>query len=149
LRGLEVGRFGLGCDKKDLWFTPHRPSEDEIKTRLATPNADRIWAIRHALLGGLSIEQINELAGIDAWFLSNIAELVELESGLRAVSSLDEADDALLWEAKRNGYSDQQLATIWGTTEGEVRRDRQRRGIRAVFKLVDTCAAEFEAVTPY
>ena len=63
--------------------------------------------------------------------------------------SLDEADDALICEAKRNGFSDRQLATLWGTTEGEVRRDRQRRGIRAVFKLVDTCAAEFEAVTPY
>ena len=149
LRGLEVGRFGLGCDPKDVWGTPRQPSEDEIKARLATPNADRVWAIRHALLAGLSVEQIHALTGIDPWFLGNLAELVELEGRLRAVPGLDEADDALLLEAKRNGFSDRQLATLWGTTEGEVRRERKGRGINAVFKLVDTCAAEFEAVTPY
>ena len=149
LRGLEVGRFGLGCDPKDAWGTPRQPSEDEIKARLATPNADRVWAIRHALLAGLSVEQVHALTGIDPWFLANLEELVELEGRLRAAGGLDEADDALLFEAKRNGFSDRQLATLWGTTEGEVRRDRQRRGINAVFKLVDTCAAEFEAVTPY
>ena len=149
LRGLEVGRFGLGCDKKDLWGTPRQPSEDEIKAKLATPNAERVWSIRYALLAGLSVEQIHALTGIDPWFLANIAELVELEGRLRAVRSLEEADDALVREAKQNGFSDRQLATLWGTTEAEVRRDRQRRGIVAVFKLVDTCAAEFEAVTPY
>ncbi len=67
----------------------------------------------------------------------------------RRCTSLEEAGDALLREAKQNGFSDRQLATLWDTTEAEVRRDRQRRGIGAVFKLVDTCAAEFEAVTPY
>ena len=101
------------------------------------------------MLAGFSVEQVHELTGIDPWFLANLAELVEIEGRLRTVASLDEADDAMIWEAKRNGYSDRQLATLWGTTEGEVRRDRHRRGIRAVFKLVDTCAAEFEAVTPY
>ena len=149
LRGLEVGRFGLGCDPKDVWGTPRQPSEDEIKARLATPNAERVWSLRHALLAGLSVEQIHALTGIDPWFLGNLAELVELEGRLRAVPGLDEADDALLLEAKRNGFSDRQLATLWGTTEGEVRRERKGRGINAVFKLVDTCAAEFEAVTPY
>jgi carbamoyl-phosphate synthase large subunit len=149
LRGLEVGRFGLGCDKKDLWGTARQPSLDEIKNKLATPNADRIWSIRFALLAGLSVEQIHDLTGIDRWFLANIEELVELEGRLRGVNSLDDAGDALLQEAKRNGFCDQQLATLWNTTETEIRRDCQRRGIRAVFKLVDTCAAEFEAVTPY
>jgi carbamoyl-phosphate synthase large subunit len=149
LRGLEVGRFGLGCDKKDLWGTARQPSLDEIKSKLATPNAERIWSIRFALLAGLSVEQIHDLTGIDPWFLANIEELVELEGRLREVNSLDEVGDALLREAKRNGFCDQQLATLWNTTEAEIRRDCQRRGIRAVFKLVDTCAAEFEAVTPY
>ncbi len=149
LRGLEVGRFGFGSDPKDAWGTSRQPGEDEIRARLATPNADRVWAIRHAMLAGLSVEQIHALTGIDPWFLGNLAELVEIEGRLRAVPGLDEAGDALLLEAKRNGFSDRQLATIWGTTEGEVRRDRKRRGISAVFKLVDTCAAEFEAVTPY
>ncbi len=72
-----------------------------------------------------------------------------MKERLRQVRSLDEASDALLREAKRNGFSDRQLATLWHTTEAEVRRECRRRGIRPVFKLVDTCAAEFEAVTPY
>ena len=149
LRGLEVGRFGLGCDKKDLWGTARQPSLDEIKSKLATPNAERIWSIRFALLAGLSVEEIHDLTGIDPWFLANIEELVEVEGRLRAVHGLDEAADTLLREAKRNGFCDRQLATLWNTTEAEIRRNCQRRGIRAVFKLVDTCAAEFEAVTPY
>jgi carbamoyl-phosphate synthase large subunit len=149
LRGLEVGRFGLGCDKKDLWGTPHQPSVEEIKTKLAIPNAERIWSIRYALLAGLTVEQIHVLTGIDPWFLANIEELVELEGRLRLAHDLDEASDVLVREAKQNGFSDRQLANLWNTTEGAVRRDRLSRGIRAVFKLVDTCAAEFEAVTPY
>src|SRR5437660_71736 len=133
LRGLEVGRFGLGCDKKDLWGTDRQPTIDEIKSKLATPNTERVWYIRYAFLSGLSLEQIQELTGIDPWFLAN----------------LEDAGDALLREAKKNGFSDRQLAHLWGLTESEIRRQRQRRGISAVFKLVDTCAAEFEAVTPY
>ena len=149
LRGLEVGRFGLGCDKQDLWGTARQPTLDEIKTKLAIPNAERVWFIRYALLAGLSVEQIHALTGIDPWFLANIEELVAIEGRLRLVRTLDEAGDALVREAKQNGFSDRQLASLWNTTEAEVRRDRLRRGIHAVFKLVDTCAAEFEAVTPY
>ncbi|HEV3167605.1 MAG TPA: carbamoyl-phosphate synthase large subunit [Isosphaeraceae bacterium] len=149
LRGLEVGRFGLGCDKKDLWGTDNQPSDDQIKTKLATPNAERVWYIRYALLAGMSLDSIYALTGIDPWFLANIQELVDFEGRLRAVNSLEGADDSLLRDAKRNGFSDRQLAHLWNTSEANVRRDRERRGIRAVFKLVDTCAAEFEAVTPY
>ena len=149
LRGLEVGRFGLGCDKRDLWGTARQPSVEEIKSQLAIPNAERVWSIRYALLGGLSIEQIHDLTGIDPWFLANIAELVAFEGLLRQVCSLDEASDELLRSAKQQGFSDHQLATLWHTSETEVRRECRRRGIRPVFKLVDTCAAEFEAVTPY
>jgi carbamoyl-phosphate synthase large subunit len=149
LRGLEVGRFGLGCDKKDLWGTPAQPAEDEIKAKLATPNTERVWYIRYALLSGMTIEQIAALTGIDPWFLANLEALVTLEARLRAVASLDQVSDELLREAKRNGFSDRQLATLWSVTETAVRCERQRRGIQAVFKLVDTCAAEFEAVTPY
>jgi carbamoyl-phosphate synthase large subunit len=146
LRGLEVGRFGLGCDKKD---PAAPPDEDEIAAKLATPNADRIWYIRHAFLAGMTVERIQGLTGIDPWFLANIEELVKVEGRLRGVRSLEEADDELIAEAKRNGFSDRQLAHLWETTESEVRRERIRRGILPVFKLVDTCAAEFEAVTPY
>jgi carbamoyl-phosphate synthase large subunit len=149
LRGLEVGRFGLGCDKKDLWGTPRQPSLDDIKSNLAIPNPERVWSIRYAFLAGLSINQIHALTGIDPWFLASIEELIAFEGRVRQVHSTDEADDALLLEAKQNGFSDRQLATLWNTTEGEVRRDCRRRGIGPAFKLVDTCAAEFEAVTPY
>ncbi len=97
----------------------------------------------------MSIDQIHGLTEIDPWFLANLDELVALEGRLRAVSSLDEASDALIREAKQNGFSDRQLANLWNVTEAAVRRDRLSRGIDAVFKLVDTCAAEFEAVTPY
>jgi carbamoyl-phosphate synthase large subunit len=149
LRGLEVGRFGLGADKKDLWGTPAEPSIDEIKSKLATPNADRIWYLRYAILAGMTLDEIQRMTGIDPWFLDNLNTLVEIEGRLRAVPSLAAAPDDLIREAKRNGFSDRQLAHLWHTTEPEVRRDRSRRGIRAVFKLVDTCAAEFEAFTPY
>ncbi|RUL88420.1 carbamoyl-phosphate synthase large subunit [Tautonia sociabilis] len=149
LRGLEVGRFGLGCDPKDRWYSDTRPTEDEIAAKLATPNSERIWSIRDALLSGMTIDRIHDLTRIDPWFLNNLAELVELEGRLRAAGSLDSATDELLREAKRAGYSDKQLGHLWNVSEIEVRRDRKRRGIEAVFKLVDTCAAEFEAYTPY
>jgi carbamoyl-phosphate synthase large subunit len=149
LRGLEVGRFGLGCDKKDLWGTAAEPAEDAIKAKLATPNTERAWYIRYALLAGMTIEEIHALSGIDPWFLAQLRELVAVEGRLRAVRSLEEASDPLIREAKQEGFSDRQLGHLWNVTEAHVRRDRERRGIRAVFKLVDTCAAEFEAVTPY
>ncbi|WP_337176014.1 carbamoyl-phosphate synthase large subunit [Paludisphaera sp.] len=149
LRGLEVGRFGIGCDAKDLWGTPQQPTEDEIIAKLATPNVDRLWHVRYALLAGMSIERIHELTGIDPWFLANIQELCEVEGRLREVGAPAEASDDLIREAKRAGFSDRQLAHLWGTNEGEIRRERHRRGIGPVYKLVDTCAAEFEAATPY
>jgi carbamoyl-phosphate synthase large subunit len=149
LRGLEVGRFGLGCDKKDLWNTPRQPTDDEIKSRLAIPNTERVWYIRYAFLAGMDVDRIHAITGIDPWFLASIEELVQVEGRLREVRTLEEASDDLIRLAKQNGFSDRQLATLWETTESEVRRDRQRRGLHAVFKLVDTCAAEFEAVTPY
>jgi carbamoyl-phosphate synthase large subunit len=149
LRGLEVGRFGFGCDPKDRWGTPEQPTLDEIKAKLATPNAERAWSIRHAFLAGLSIDQIHALSHIDPWFLHNLRELVLIEGRLRAAGGLEGADDALLREAKRNGFSDRQLAHLWGAEESEIRRERKARGITPVYKLVDTCAAEFEAITPY
>jgi carbamoyl-phosphate synthase large subunit len=150
LRGLELGRFGLGCDKKDPWETAEtRPELEAIKAMLANPNAERIWSIRHAFLSGLEIEQIRALTGIDPWFLHQVRELVELEGRLRGCGGMDGAGDGLLREAKQAGYSDRQLAHVWDATQAEVRRERLRRGVGAVFKLVDTCAAEFEARTPY
>jgi carbamoyl-phosphate synthase large subunit len=97
----------------------------------------------------MDVDSVASITGIDPWFLSSIEELVQFETRLRQARTLGEASDELIRHAKQNGFSDRQLATLWETTEGEIRRDRKRRGIHAVFKLVDTCAAEFEAVTPY
>jgi carbamoyl-phosphate synthase large subunit len=149
LRGLEVGCFGLGCDSKDLWGTPLQPGEDEIRAKLAMPNAERIWFVRYAMKAGMSCEQIHELSAIDPWFLDQISEIVEFEEHLRSFHDVAEVDDATLRRAKQFGFSDRQLATLWGTYDMVVRGHRKSRGIVATFKSVDTCAAEFEAYTPY
>ena len=149
LRGLEVGSFGFGCDGKDLWGTPAEPSVDEIKARIATPDPDRVWYLRYAFKAGLSVAEVHEATAIDPWFLDQLAQLVEVESLLRTLGSLAAVDDAVLRMAKQAGFSDRQLAAILGTSELEVREERLRRGLVATYKAVDTCAAEFEARTPY
>jgi carbamoyl-phosphate synthase large subunit len=161
LRSLETGRFGLGCDPKDWWGTDRQPTEDAVRSKLAMPNTERIWYIRHAYKLGLTTEKIHELTHIDPWFLDQIKQIVELEDELRvmrsidmlgvsvAVATVDPTYINLLRRAKQFGFSDKQLATIWNTTENEVRRVRLEHGIEATFKMVDTCAAEFEARTPY
>jgi carbamoyl-phosphate synthase large subunit len=149
LRGLEVGRFGLSCDRGDRWGTAEQPSHEEIVAKLATPNAERIWFLRYALKAGFSIQDIYQRTKIDPWFLTQIQDLIRVEDQLRACPSLEAADFDLILCAKQNGFLDRQLAHVWGATEQEVRRRRKDLGIEAVFKLVDTCAAEFEAYTPY
>jgi carbamoyl-phosphate synthase large subunit len=149
LRGLETGSFGLGCDQKDLWYAPNRPTLEAIHNRLATPNAERIWHIRYALKAGLTIDDIYRSTKIDRWFLSQIQDIVAMEDRLRTCTGLAHAGAELLWDAKQYGFSDRQLATIWNTNDREVRRVREALGVTPVFKLVDTCAAEFEAYTPY
>ncbi len=149
LRGLETGHFGLGGGKKDLWGTPNQPSLDQIESKLSVPNAERIYFIRYAFKAGLSVEHIYDLTNIDPWFLNHIRELLEIESEIRSCPRLEAADATLLRLAKQSGFSDQQLAGWWDVTEMDVRRYRKRLGIEAMFKQVDTCAAEFEAYTPY
>jgi carbamoyl-phosphate synthase large subunit len=149
LRGLEVGRFGIGCDRRDRWGTANPPAREEITFKLASPNADRIWYVRYALLAGMSVDEVHARTKIDPWFLRAIGELVEVEQELRAVHGLDAVTPELMLKAKQTGFIDRQLATIWNVPEGEVRRVRRAFGIEAVFKSVDTCAAEFEAYTPY
>ncbi len=149
VRGLEIGHFGLGGGKKDLWGTPRQPTIDEIENKLATPNDQRIFHIRYAFKAGLSVEAVQELTHIDPWFLRHLRELVQIEEELRQVARLEQAPAELLRKAKRAGYSDQQLAFWWESSEMDVRRRRKELGIVATFKQVDTCAAEFEAYTPY
>jgi carbamoyl-phosphate synthase large subunit len=149
LRGLEVGSFGLGCDGKDLWGTAQQPSLEEIRAKLATPNYQRIWYLRYAIKAGMTIDEIYRLSWVDPWFLDQIAEIIEMEERLRGYGDVAEVDDATLREAKRFGFSDRQLATLWQTSDMSIREYRKSRGIVATFKSVDTCAAEFEAYTPY
>ena len=149
LRGLEVGSFGFGCDGKDLWGTAEQPSLDDIRAKLTTPGPERAWYLRYALKSGMGIEEIYQASAIDPWFLQHLAEIVELEEELRTIADAEAVDDARLRTAKQYGFSDRQLATIWNSSELEVRKLRVERGIVATFKSVDTCAAEFEAYTPY
>ncbi|MDZ4820110.1 MAG: carbamoyl-phosphate synthase large subunit [Planctomycetota bacterium] len=149
LRGLEVGSFGFGCDGKDLWGTPVQPELDEILVKMSVPSAERVWYLRYAMKAGVSLAEIYERTYIDPWFLDELSQIVELEEELRSHASLSEVSDTLLRQAKRFGFSDRQLSHIWNMNEMLVRAERKRRGIVATFKSVDTCAAEFEAYTPY
>src|SRR6188472_1638414 len=149
LRGLEVGAFGFGSDGKDKWGTTEQPGEDEIRAKLSVPNADRVWYLRYALKSGMSVEQIYSLTNIDPWFLDQLVEIVRMEEELRKIDGMEAVDDATLRKAKQYGFSDRQLATIWRAAEMDVRANRKARGIVPTYKSVDTCAAEFEAYTPY
>jgi carbamoyl-phosphate synthase large subunit len=155
LRGLETGSFGLGCSRGDRWGTANSPALDEIIQRLHTPTAERIWFIRYALKAGLSVEEIHQRTKIDPWFMHNIREIVEVEDRLRAVqdTAYRAAHDTevrnLMLQAKQHGFADKQLAYLWNSSEPEIRRLRQQWGILPSYKRVDTCAAEFEAYTPY
>ncbi|WP_428307280.1 carbamoyl-phosphate synthase large subunit [Lacipirellula sp.] len=149
LRGLEVGSFGFGCDGSDLWGTDEQPDEAEIRAKLARPCPQRVWHIRYAFKMGMTVKQIYELSGIDPWFLDNLLEIVETEETLRASGEWETLPFDVLRTAKRFGFSDRQLAVIFKRSEMEIRKRRLELGIRAVYKSVDTCAAEFEAYTPY
>ncbi|MCU0704363.1 MAG: carbamoyl-phosphate synthase large subunit [Fimbriiglobus sp.] len=149
LRGLEVKRFGLGCDREDKWSTPQQPKPEEVLKKLTTPNAERIWYVRYALKLGMTVDEIHARTRIDPWFLRNLDELVKFEDELAARASPAECDFELMLKAKQFGFVDRQLSNIWNCSEGEVRKRRSELGIKAVFKSVDTCAAEFEAYTPY
>ncbi|WP_375495937.1 carbamoyl-phosphate synthase large subunit [uncultured Nostoc sp.] len=143
LRSLETGRAGWGCDKAEKL-----PSGEQIRAQLRTPNPDRIFAVRHALQQGMTIEEIYELTGIDRWFLDKLQQLLDVEKFLKR-TPLQQLTKEQLYEVKRDGYSDRQIAYATKTTEDEVRAYRKSLRIIPVYKTVDTCAAEFEAFTPY
>ena len=152
LRGLEVGAQGWGCDNKDLWHInegSERPTEDEIRAKLTVPGAERVWHLRYAFKSGMTAQEIFDQTGIDPWFLDNLQEIFETEESLRALKSLDKLTPEMLRTAKRQGFSDFQLGKIFGVDPLVVRKERLSHGIKAVYKSVDTCAAEFEAYTPY
>ena len=145
LRSMEEKLLGLGRGPSRL----EDLELDELKKNIRTPNGRRLVSIYEGLKRGVGVEEINKLTGIDPWFLDNLLELSESEDRLAACESLEVAGVDALMEAKRLGYSDVQLATCWKTDEMTVRDARKAAGVEATFKLVDTCAAEFEASTPY
>jgi len=145
LRSMEEKLSGLGMGVTKL----EGLSIDELKKNIRTPHGRRLLNVYEGLKRGLTVDEIYELTGIDPWFLDNLLQLSESEDRLAACESLDVANAETLLEAKQLGYSDVQLATCWKTDELTVREARKAAGVEATFKLVDTCAAEFEASTPY
>jgi carbamoyl-phosphate synthase large subunit len=144
LRGLETGRPGFGLDPKNS-LTPLTSDREQLASRLRTPNAERLHYIHAAYRAGWSSDELHEATNIDPWFLENMRELVEFEQEL--AGGLLERETLL--RAKKLGYSDVQIALAVGITADAVRALRRDQGIEPSYKLVDTCAAEFAAVTPY
>ncbi|MCX8102839.1 MAG: carbamoyl-phosphate synthase large subunit [Candidatus Bipolaricaulota bacterium] len=142
VRSLEIGRSGLSVGEARLL------SDEMVRESLQKPNPDRIFYIYQALQAGTSIEKLSRWTGIDPWFLGQIQEIVLCENELHRLG-WDKISREQLWTAKRYGFSDARLAQLWRTSESAVRRCRLQWGIRPVYKKVDTCAAEFEAQTPY
>ena len=142
LRSLDIGRDGLGADRRDA-LDGSRDSEPLV---WGTP--ERIFGLREALLSGTTVDALADTTKIDPWFLTNLQEIVHLEGNLRAFN-LQTVPDDLLVQAKRYGFSDAQLAHLFGCDEAEVRARRSAMGLRPVYRRVDTCGAEFQAHTPY
>jgi carbamoyl-phosphate synthase large subunit len=166
IRSMEVKRFGFGLDANDKWLkaqktqgasTPGVQSEwpiplDMLRRKLAVPSQGRLYYIRYALKMNWTIDQIYELTKIDRWFLAQMKDLVDFERSL--VTARDEDVPStdyfeMTRKAKTLGYSDSQLASIFGMSTSEFTQFRKSAGVIPVYKIVDTCAAEFEASTPY
>ena len=164
IRSLEIDRYGFGADGKDRYRydeldeSGRERARAKTRERLKTRRSDSIFDVYDGLRLGLPIDEIASIAGYDPWFLDQLLQIVECEIELRAeagrfasdgVDPSDESAHDILFNAKQFGFSDRQLASIWGRSEGEIRNLRQKLGVVPVFKTVDTCAAEFEAFTPY
>ena len=141
IRSLEIGRFSL-----EQVLPENIPDKKEfLKGKLIKPNSLRLFYVAAAMQNKMEIEELYQLTKIDPWFLHQIREIVDAENELKeSVPSVE-----LLREAKKMGFSDKALASFWKMTETEIRQWREREKIVPVYKLVDTCAAEFEAYTPY
>jgi carbamoyl-phosphate synthase large subunit len=138
IRSLEQDTYGL----------EPLPVEDEaLRAKLKVPNPERLWAVAEALRRGLPVSEVHALSMIDPWFLENIRQIVEAEERLKASGRLPEREELL--EFKAMGFSDRRLAELLGLREEAVREHRRSLGLRAAYKIVDTCAAEFRAYTPY
>jgi carbamoyl-phosphate synthase large subunit len=142
LRSLENGRAGLNADPAESGLVA--AADEDLERRVSTPTPDRVYAMGEALRRGWDVDRVASLSSVDPWFVDQMAEIVEVRHELEGGR-----DDVLLRDAKRLGFSDRQIAHLWRATEAEVRRKRSHAGIVRTYKTVDTCAAEFEAHTPY
>ncbi len=169
IRSMDVKRFGFGLDHNDTWLkaknsadgrdTQGQPiewpiEEAKLTRKLSVPSQGRLYFIRYALKMGWPVEQVCALTRIDPFFIHQFKELVDFEDELVAAGTLENMDAELMQRAKQMGYSDAQLACLYlGAINSKnilkVRAHRKAQRIEAVFKCVDTCAAEFEAITPY
>jgi carbamoyl-phosphate synthase large subunit len=146
MRSLEHGRLGLGCDPGERVLD--ELDDEELLTRAAIGTPDRPFQLEAALRRGISVETLAERTKVDPWFLDQILAIVEERAALAEIG-LDGMTRATWRRAKRLGFSDAQLAWLWGVPDEEVRSRRLAAGVRVTFKTVDTCAAEFAAETPY
>ena len=153
LRSLETGSCGfekkVRPERKDILFRPAPAELDEIKTRLKIPGAERPWYIAEAIRAGVAVDEIYDLTRIDRWFLNNIREIVQLEEGVFWQVQSGGISMELLRKVKECGFSYKTLGALTGKSESELMKAAKEAGIEPVFKTVDTCAAEFEAFTPY
>lgn len=159
LRSLESGSYGIEDVAGDL---------EKIKMKLKIPGVERFWYVAQAVRAGMSVEEIYDRTSIDPWFLNHMRQIVEMEERIKQSAITNQLSASLpphppltkvgdgrgelaglLREAKENGFSDRRLAQLLGRDESEIRNSRRASDIRPVYKMVDTCAAEFEAYTPY
>ena len=146
MRSLEIGVSGFGADAKFQAFA--KMDNPDLENALRKPNSKRMFQLYEALQRGMAIEKLYTLTSIDPWFLNNLRQIVEMEARIKGAGFAGLTGD-FLRQVKQYGYSDRQLAFLTGTSEDDIREQREKEGQRPVYKLVDTCAAEFEAYTPY
>jgi carbamoyl-phosphate synthase large subunit len=145
VRSLEIGALSLRYKGASLW------TDMQIETLLRVPTDERLFAIAEGFRRGMMVEEIHQLSYIDPWFLVKIRNIVEMEAKLQANAGQLDTDQAatLLREAKKIGFTDRTIADLTGHNEAQIRAQRKGLGIVPTYKMVDTCAAEFEAQTPY
>jgi carbamoyl-phosphate synthase large subunit len=144
MRSLETGFSGWGGDREEPELT-----DGELNRQLRTPSPERILSVRTAMVRGRSDEEIHRISTIDPWFLAKLRRIIEAEARLIKGKSLEQLNADSLFEAKQLGFSDRQIAWQTNSDELSVRQRRHQLDVRAVFKTVDTCAAEFASSTPY
>jgi carbamoyl-phosphate synthase large subunit len=154
IRSTETDRYGLGCDGKDkiqdAMLQGAGPELiEKIKEKIRIPNDERLFYIRYGLKAGLTIEDIYNLSKIDRWFVENMKQLLELEEEIKRAGRLADLPLELFKRAKESGFSDRQIGFLLNSKEEEVRKLREEKELMPAYKLVDTCAGEFQSKRPY